>query len=242
MLVFVSIATFNERENIAPLLTQIRQVSPDAHIIVVDDDSPDGTGQIVDELAGTDDHIIAVHRPRKSGYASAHKAAISLALGRGADVIVTMDADFSHDPGVIPALIAGVAESDIAIGSRYIRGGGVRDWPWHRRFLSATANALTRLCLGLSAHDCTSGFRAYRADLLRRLDLGIFATEGYAFLEESLYECRKLKARIAEVPIIFTDRFLGSSKMSRKIVWEALFMVWRVWFQHGLRRSPKKKA
>jgi len=219
---YISIATYNERDNIAPLLSQIRQVSPAAHIIVVDDDSPDGTGQIVDEFAASDDHIIPVHRPRKSGYASAHRQAISLALERGADVIVTMDADFSHDPGVIPGLVAAVTEADIAIGSRYIRGGGVRDWPWHRRFLSATANALTRLCLGISAHDCTSGFRAYRADLLRRLDLGIFATEGYAFLEESLYECGKLKARIAEVPIIFTDRKLGKSKLSRGVVLEAM--------------------
>ena len=222
MPVYISIATYNERENIAPLLTQIRQVSPDAHIIVVDDDSPDGTGQIVDDFAATDSGIIPVHRARKSGYASAHKHAIGLALERGADVIVTMDADFSHDPGVIPGLIAAVTEADIAIGSRYIPGGGVRDWPWHRRFLSATANAFTRACLGISAHDCTSGFRAYRADLLRRLDLGIFATEGYAFLEESLYECRKLKARIAEVPIIFADRKLGKSKLSQGVVFEAM--------------------
>jgi dolichol-phosphate mannosyltransferase len=236
MSTYISIATYNESENIAHLLTSIFASCPEANAIVVDDDSPDGTGRIVDEMAASDPRIVPVHRPRKSGYASAHKQAIRMAVDLGAGAIVTMDADFSHDPTVIPALISALDDADIAIGSRYVRGGGTRDWPWHRRVLSAGANAFTRLLLGITAHDCTSGFRAYRADLIRKLNLDAFTTEGYAFLEESLFECRRLKARIAEVPIIFTDRQLGKSKLSRGVVLEAVWNLARL----ALRRLRRR--
>jgi dolichol-phosphate mannosyltransferase len=234
---WVCMATYNERDNIADLLQQLRSTAPDGHVIVVDDNSPDGTGELLDELAGRDDHIHPVHRSGKLGYASAHRAAMAQALDCGADVVVTMDADFSHDPKHLPDLMGLIEQgADVAIGSRYVAGGRTENWPWCRRFLSSAANALARAGLGLAVHDCTSGYRAYRTSLMRRLDLGAFRSEGYCFLEELLVQCHLAGADIRETPIVFVERRAGRSKMSRRVIFEAAWVLAKLSFRRVLGR------
>lgn len=223
---WVCIATYNEKENITDLLTQICSALRDVHVVVVDDNSPDGTGDILDQLASQDPRIHPIHRQGKLGYASAHRAAMAYALEHGADIVVTMDADFSHDPKYLQALVGLIgAGADLAIGSRYVRGGGTENWPWHRRVLSATANSLARAGLGLGVHDCTGGFRAYRRALLQRLRLDRFQSEGYCFLEEIIVCCHLAGATIRETPIVFVERRAGRSKISRRVIIEAAVML-----------------
>lgn len=234
---WISIATYNERENIEALLTDIHQHLPESHVIVVDDNSPDGTGDLLDARSQTDLHIHVLHRSGKLGYASAHRAGMRYAIEHGADVVLTMDADFSHDPAVLPALVACIAEgADLAIGSRYIPGGGTRNWPWHRQLLSRGSNAMARLLLGLRVHDCTGGYRAYRTSLLQRIRLDQFESDGYSFLEESLLLCALAGARLAETPIIFEERRAGKSKISRKVILEAIALLFKLAWQRLFRR------
>ena len=236
---WVCVATYNEKENIRELIEQIHAHVPDAHIVVVDDNSPDGTGKILDELAQAQETVQPIHRSGKLGYASAHIEAMGHALAQGAEIIVTMDADFSHDPKYLPALLGLVQEgADLAIGSRYIAGGGTQNWPWHRKALSGMANGLARTALGLSVHDCTGGFRAYRSGLLRRLRLDRFESEGYSFLEEILTCCQLVEAKMSETPIIFVERRAGRSKISRKVIFEAAWMLMKL----AWRRRFSRKA
>jgi dolichol-phosphate mannosyltransferase len=229
---WISIATYNERENIEALLAGIHSHLPEGHVIVVDDNSPDGTGDLVEARSQVEPRVHVLHRAGKLGFASAHRAGMGYALEHGADVVLTMDADFSHDPAVLPALVGCVADgADLAIGSRYIPGGGTRNWPWHRQALSRGSNAMTRLLLGLRAHDCTGGFRAYKASLLRRIRLDQCESDGYSFQEESLLLCALAGARIAETPIIFEDRRAGSSKISRKVILEAVTLLFQLAWQ-----------
>jgi dolichol-phosphate mannosyltransferase len=226
---WICIATYNERDTVGDLLSQIHAWAPQAQVIVVDDNSPDGTGDVLDQLAAADPWVHPIHRSGKLGYASAHRAAMARALEEGAEVVVTMDADFSHDPKHLVDLLKLIeAGANLAIGSRYVPGGGTQAWPWHRRFLSATANSLARIGLGLSVHDCTAGFRAYRAPLLRQLRMESFRSEGYCFLEEILAACARAGADIRETPIIFVERRAGRSKMSRKVILEAAWMLVRL--------------
>jgi len=228
MSVSVVIPTYNEKENIASLVEAIVALPVAASVIVVDDNSPDGTGRLVDEMAAANRAIRPLHRPAKLGLGTAHIAGMRKALADGADLIVTMDADFSHHPRYIPDLVAAIANLDLCIGSRYVRGGGTENCTLPRRVLSEGANTFARVMLGLHAHDCTAGFRCYRREVLSRVPLDSIFSDGYSFLVEMLYLCQGLGARVGEVPIIFENRRRGKSKISRKEIAAAMYTVLRL--------------
>lgn len=229
----VVIPTYNESDNLPLLLKEIRAASPEMHIIVVDDNSPDGTGRIADDLARTDDHVQPIHRPAKLGLGTAHIAGIKSALSAGHDAILTMDADFSHSPKYIPALLAGLEKFDVMIGSRYVRGGGTLYCPLRRRVLSRGANMFAKMLLGLGARDCTAGFRAYRRIVLESIDLEGLFSNGYSFLIEMLFKCQAAGWKIGETPIIFEDRRHGTSKISRNEIVRAFQTVTRLKGENG---------
>jgi dolichol-phosphate mannosyltransferase len=212
----VSLATYNESENLAPLLREIQQALPAADVLVVDDNSPDGTGRIADELAAADPRIHVLHRPGKLGLGTAVLAAMRYAMEHDYDFLVNMDADFSHHPRYLPALTAGMDRYDVMIGSRYVPGGGTENWPLSRKLLSGGVNALTRLLMRVGAHDCSGAFRCYRVSKLREAHLERVISRGYSFQEEMLYRCRKAGCRLGETPIIFADRRGGVSKVNSR--------------------------
>lgn len=230
--------TFNERENIEKFLTRVRETNPGLSIVVVDDLSPDGTGAIVEQLSNTDSLLSVIHRSGKKGLGAAYLAGFARALERGFDNIVTMDADFSHDPAVIPSLL-GTLENDsaVAIGSRYIPGGSIVGWPLHRHVLSKYGNFYTRFVLGLTPRDCTSGFRAYRSSTLAAIDLSSIKGDGYVFLTSILRRIQQQRMKVTEVPITFTDRVEGQSKMSPRIVAESMLLVTLFGLKDLLRRK-----
>jgi len=242
----VIIPTYNERENLADLTEQILNLGIDAHVIVVDDNSPDGTGRVADELAASNGHVRVLHRPGKLGLGTAYIAGFKQALAEGADRVVTMDADFSHRPRYIPALVSLMDQYQLGIGSRYVPGGGVTaDWGVHRKFLSWGANHFARLMLGLKAHDCTAGFRCYQREVLQSIDLDRIFSNGYSFLIEMLYKCQCMGYRIGETPITFENRYRGSSKISQAEIYKAMYTVLRLasarsafWRRSGRRVSP----
>lgn len=206
----IIIPTYNEAQNIQRLISAIRDVWNALSIVIVDDGSPDGTA----DLAAAADGVHVIRRAGKQGLGTAYVAGFRYALEQGFQRIGGMDADFSHDPLVLPALFALLDRHDVGIGSRYIPGGGTRNWGIHRRLLSRSANAFARLMLGFSAHDVTSGYRCYRREVLQHLDLDALASHGYSFLVELLYRCVQAGYSVAETPIIFEDRAQGTSKMS----------------------------
>jgi dolichol-phosphate mannosyltransferase len=208
----VSLATYNERENLPPLVNEIHQVLPHADVLVIDDNSPDGTGQIADELAGKDGRIHVLHRPGKLGLGTATLAAMRYAMEHGYELYVNMDADFSHHPRYLPALVAGMARHDVMIGSRYVPGGGTENWPLSRRLMSWGVNTMSRLLLRIPARDTSGAFRCYRVSKLRQVRLDHVISRGYSFQEEVLYRCRKAGCKIGETPIVFADRRAGASK------------------------------
>lgn len=227
--VAVILPTYNERENIEALVRELLSLNRLDHIIVVDDNSPDGTGVVVDGLAASDARVIAVHRPSKQGLGRAYIAGFQRALELGSSVVITMDADFSHHPRYIPAMLDLLANGhDVVIGSRYVDGGGTANWGVERRFLSAGANAFARLLLGLHAHDCTAGFRAYRRRVLETVPFQRILSEGYSFLVEMLFHCQRLGFRIGEVPILFEDRRQGRSKINQAEIIKAVGTVFRL--------------
>lgn len=230
--------TFNERENIEKFLSRVRETNPGLSIVVVDDLSPDGTGAIVEQLSNTDSLLSVIHRSGKKGLGAAYLAGFARALERGFDNIVTMDADFSHDPAVIPSLL-GALENDsaVAIGSRYIPGGSIVGWPLHRHVLSKYGNFYTRFVLGLTPRDCTSGFRAYRSSTLAAIDLNSIKGDGYVFLTSILRRIQQQRLKVTEVPITFTDRVEGQSKMSPRIVAESMLLVTLFGLKDLLRRK-----
>ena len=230
--------TFNERENIEKFLTRVRETNPGLSIVVVDDLSPDGTGAIVEQLSNSDSLLSVIHRSGKKGLGAAYLAGFARALERGFDNIVTMDADFSHDPAVIPSLL-GALENDsaVAIGSRYVAGGTIFGWPLHRRVLSKYGNFYTRFVLGLTPRDCTSGFRAYQSTTLAAIDLGSIKGDGYVFLTSILRRIQQQRMKVTEVPITFTDRVEGQSKMSPRIVAESMLLVTLFGLKDLLRRK-----
>ena len=224
----VVLPTYNEVENIEPFLRAVREASPTTDILVIDDNSPDGTGLLADSVAEELGEIQVLHRPAKQGLGSAYRAGFSMVLDQDYDVVISMDADFSHDPARIPELIQRILEgADIVIGSRYVTGGGTTDWPVHRQLLSRWGNAYTRVILGVPARDCTSGYRAYRATSLAAIDPAKTSAEGYAFLTELVLRLSREGASIVEVPIIFRDRTRGKSKMSGRIIIESMMLVTR---------------
>ncbi len=229
----IVIPTYNESENIVRLVTEILALPVGAHVVVVDDNSPDGTGALVAELAAREPRVHAVHRPAKLGLGTAHIAGIRFAAGLGLDPIGTMDADFSHHPRYIPDLLAGLDEADVVIGSRYVPGGGTKDFKFHRRMLSRGANAFARGMLGLTAADCTAGFRVYRRHTLDTIDLDAIFSNGYSFLIEILFLVQAAGWKVGESPILFEDRREGISKISRREIAKAVYTVLRLFAQRG---------
>lgn len=229
----IVLPTLNEVDNIRPLIEGIRratQASGPFDILVVDDGSPDGTADAVRALQAADPHLHLLQRGRRLGLGTAYRAGFDRAREMGHEFVFTMDADLSHNPEHVPHLWREAPQSDLVIGSRYIPGGGILNWPWHRRLLSATANRLARWVLGLRARDCTSGFRCYRLELLRRIDLDRIQSEGYSYLTEVLFRCQRAGARIREVPIKFADRRRGKSKISKREIWRAVWTLVRLRF------------
>ena len=211
--------TLNEAANLPRLVARVREILPEATVLVVDDESGDGTAEAADALAAADGGVRVLHRRGRPGSGQALTAGFRQALDAGAEVVATMDCDFSHDPVELPRLVAALAGADVAIGSRYVDGGGIRDWPLHRRVLSATANGFVRVLFHLPARDCTSGFRAYRRAALEVLPWSRLHSTGYSFLVEVLYWVCRGGFRPAEVPIVYVDRKQGQSKMGlRQIV------------------------
>ena len=212
--------TLDEAENLAGVVARLREAAPELEVLVVDDASTDGTAAIADALAAADPAVRVLHRRGRRGYGDSLTDGFRAALDSGAAVIASMDCDFSHDPAALPALLAAVEEADVAIGSRYVRGGEIRNWSLYRTTLSATANAFVRALFALPVRDCTSGFRAYRREVLEALPWGRLHSTGYSFLVEALYwSCRPRERRVREVPICYLDRTRGKSKMGvRQIV------------------------
>ncbi|TEU11591.1 MAG: polyprenol monophosphomannose synthase [Anaerolineales bacterium] len=235
----VVIPTYNESANIVTLVEGIVALQVVAHIIIVDDNSSDGTGQIAEELAKQHQEVCVIHRPGKLGLGTAYVAGFKLALTLPTDCIVTMDADFSHHPRYIPSLIAQTRVYDLSIGSRYVDGGGAVNCNLWRRFLSRMGNTVARLTLGLKASDCTAGFRCYRRQVLEAVDLDTIFSSGYSFLVEMLYKCQQLRYRIGEVPIVFENRRQGVSKISRNEIWKAAYTVLRLGWER-LAGSPHR--
>jgi dolichol-phosphate mannosyltransferase len=226
--VLVAVATYNERNNLAPLVREIRQTLPAAHILITDDQSPDGTGQLADELASADPLIHVQHRQGKLGLGTAIVAGMRYAMEHGYDCVISMDADFSHHPRYLPALVTGMRRYDVMIGSRYIAGGGTVNWPLVRRMISGGVNALSRVLMRLPARDTSGGFRCYRVDKLRQTRLDNLLSTGYSFQEEMLFRCRLAGCRIGETPIVFEDRRAGASKADLREAVSSLATILRV--------------
>ena len=225
--VWVILPTYNEADNIRPITAGILEALPAATVLVVDDGSPDGTGQVADELAAADPRVRVRHRTAKQGLGKAYLDGFGVALGSGATIVAQMDADFSHDPAVLPTLIAPIEndEADLVIGSRYTPGGGVVDWGVGRRLLSRGGSIFARTVLGLRPNDLTGGYKAWRASTLAAVPFDGVHAGGYVFQIEMTYRASRAGARIREVPITFRDRTVGQSKMSRRIIVEALVVV-----------------
>jgi len=238
--VLVIVPTYNERENLPALVERILALPLKVDLLIVDDNSPDGTGKLADELSAKYAVVQVLHRPAKSGLGRAYIAGFKWALERGYEFIFEMDGDFSHDPADIPIFHLAAQNADLVLGSRYRNGIRVINWPLKRLMLSLAAAKYVQIITGMPFTDPTGGFKCFRRHTLHSLDLESVRSNGYSFQIEMTHKAWRRGMRIAEVPIIFTDRYHGSSKMSRKIVREALGMVWRLLFQNKLRRSPRK--
>jgi glycosyltransferase involved in cell wall biosynthesis len=224
----IIIPTYNERENIVLLTEQLVELDLDSQIIIVDDNSPDGTGELADELAIRHSAVKVIHRPGKLGLGTAHVAGIKQALANGMDLIVTMDADFSHHPRYIPDMLDGLEQFDVVIGSRYVPGGGTLGCTLPRKALSRGANLFAGTTLNLKAGDATAGFRGYRREVLESIALDEIVSNGYSFLIEMLYRCQRQDWRIGEVPIVFENRQRGTSKISKAEIFRAMQTVGRL--------------
>jgi dolichol-phosphate mannosyltransferase len=223
--VLVVIPTYNEVENLPLIVGRVRAAVPDVHVLVADDNSPDGTGEVADRLAAGDDHVHVLHRRGKEGLGAAYLAGFDWGLERGYDVLVEMDADGSHQPEQLPTLLAALADADLVLGSRWVPGGSVVNWPLSRKILSRGGNLWTRLMLGIPVHDATGGYRAFRRRTLLGLGLADVASAGYCFQVDLAWRALKAGFRVVEVPITFVEREHGVSKMSQRIVLEALLLT-----------------
>lgn len=237
----IIVPTYNERENLRPLTQRVLGLPTPVDLLIVDDNSPDGTGRLADELAAAAEAVHVLHRRTKDGLGRAYCAGFAWALERHYEYIFEMDGDFSHNPDDIPRFLEAAREADLVLGSRYARGIRVVNWPLSRLLLSMGAARYVQIITGMPISDPTGGFKCFRRRALEAVDLDRIHSNGYSFQIEMTHKIWRQGLRVAEVPIIFTDRFQGTSKMSRKIVWEALWMVWRLWFQNGLRRSPRPR-
>jgi dolichol-phosphate mannosyltransferase len=244
--ILVLIPTYNECENLSPIVSRLRVAVPEADVLVLDDNSPDGTGAVADQLAADDSQVRVLHRQNKEGLGMAYLAGFAWALERGYDVMVEMDADGSHQPEQLRSLLVALAEADVVLGSRWVPGGSVVNWPLHRKILSVGGNLYVRLLLGMPISDATGGFRAYRASALRTLDLKKVASQGYCFQVDLAWRAVRSSLSVLEVPITFVERTIGESKMSQDIVKESLrsITIWGVRFRLGqfkslFRREPQ---
>jgi dolichol-phosphate mannosyltransferase len=230
MKILIVLPTYNERNNIAPLVEEIFASVPDAEILVVDDNSPDGTGEEADRLSAVHPGMHVLHRQGKLGLGTAYLAGMHYFLERDYEGCITMDADFSHSPAYLPALIGGMKTYDVMIGSRYVEGGGTANWSLFRRILSRSANRIAHLILGLPANDCTAGFRCYHRRVLQAIDLDSIKSNGYSFLEEMLYICYKKGFTLGETPIVFVGRRHDKSKITKIEIFKALVTIFRIRF------------
>ena len=225
----IVIPTYNEQENITRLIPEVLAQDSGLEVLVVDDNSPDGTGDLVEAITRTNDRVHLLRRVGKLGLGTAYISGFKYALDRPEiECVFEMDADFSHRPEYLPDFLKALEKADVVLGSRYVQGGGVRNWGLARQVLSRGGSIYSRIMLGLSAKDCTGGFRCYRRDVLAALDLDAIKSAGFGFQVEILYQCHKKGFKIKEIPILFPDREDGKSKMSKRIIFEALFLVWRL--------------
>jgi dolichol-phosphate mannosyltransferase len=240
----IIVPTYNERDNLPRIAERLLALPVSVDILVVDDNSPDGTGAIADGIAERDPRLHVLHRKEKNGLGRAYLAGFEWALGRRYEFVFEMDADFSHNPADIPVFLEKARQDncDLVLGSRYAHGIRVINWPLSRLLLSLGAGMYVRAITGMPFTDPTGGFKCFRRRALEAIDLHRVQSNGYSFQVELTHRIWRQGLRIGEVPIIFTDRFVGTSKMSRAIVREALWMVWKLWFQNGLRRSPRSRA
>ena len=236
--VLIIIPTYDECDNVGPIAEAIFAAVPQAHLLYVDDNSPDGTGSLLDTMAGVDGRVHVLHRPGKQGLGRAYLAGFKWALANGYTLIVEMDADFSHDPKELPNFLQAAQHADLVLGSRYIGGIRVMNWPLSRLFISTGASAYVRLITGMPVHDPTGGFKCFRRCVLETIDLDRITSNGYSFQIEMTHRAWMLGFRIQEIPITFEDRRMGYSKMNMVIAREAFFMVLKLALSHGLRRSP----
>lgn len=232
----IIIPTYNERDNIQKLIPLLMELDLSLSILVVDDNSPDGTGKLVNDMSEQNDRIQVLHRPSKLGLGSAYIAGFKHAIQQDVDCIFEMDADFSHDPNMIPEFLEKLETCDVVIGSRYISGINVVNWPMSRLLLSYFANFYARIITGMSIQDATGGFKCFKREVLEQIDLDHVRSDGYAFQIEMNFRCWRKGFRICEIPIIFVDRHSGTSKMSRRIIYEAIWIVWWLRLKRLFRR------
>jgi len=226
----VCLPTYDERENLAPMIEAVLAQAPAVEILVIDDNSPDGTGRLADEIAAREPRVHVLHRQGKEGLGRAYLAGFAWALARDYGLVLEMDCDFSHDPRHLPAMLAAAATHDLVLGSRYVPGGGTVNWGLGRKLISRGGSLYARLILGLTARDLTGGFKCFRREVLEGIDLATVQCTGYAFQIELTYRAARRGFRIQEIPITFVDRRVGHSKMSRRIVLEAIRKVWSIRF------------
>src|SRR5437588_1098271 len=237
----VIVPTYNERDNLAPLAQRLLNLPVPVDMLVVDDNSPDGTGKIADELAAKHGSIHALHRDEKNGLGRAYIAGFNWALEQGYDFVFELDGDFSHNPDDIPMFLEAAQNADLVLGSRYLNGIRVINWPLSRLMLSKSAAKYVQIITGMPFTDPTGGYKCFRQRALEALKLQEVRSNGYSFQIEMTHRLWRQGMKVVEVPIVFTDRFQGHSKMSGHIVREALVMVWRLWFQNKMRRTPRGK-
>ncbi|HEY6002600.1 MAG TPA: polyprenol monophosphomannose synthase [Anaeromyxobacter sp.] len=233
----ICLPTYDERDNIGPILAAIHDVVPDIDVLVIDDGSPDGTGELADRIAARDPRVKVLHRTRKEGLGRAYLAGFAWALERGYELVLEMDADFSHDPRYLPVLLAKARQADLVLGSRYVPGGGTVSWGLGRKLVSRGGSLYARTILGVPVRDLTGGFKCFRRAVLEAIDLATVECSGYAFQIELTYRALRKGFVVVEVPIVFTDRRVGRSKMSRRIVLEAMRKVWSMRFSRFAREA-----
>lgn len=235
----ITLCTYNEHGNLRELIAELHEFAPDADVLVIDDNSPDGTGQLADELSAADSRVQVLHRTVKAGLGAATLAGFRWGIERGYELLINLDADFSHSPKYVPALLAKMDNCDVAIASRYMPGGGVAGWSRGRKLMSQLINLWARLLLGLTTADNSGSYRCYGVSKLAEIDWDLTIARGYAFQEEVLYRCRQVGCRMAEVPIVFEDRRYGVTKINLQECIAAVVIIFRLGVQRLLRRRVR---